>query len=66
MQPVLPSPTLLVIVVESGEKTDPGLMHLWSGKNETFNASYVNCHLTGLIYPTPFKKKKKSEARSTT
>lgn len=50
-QPLLPSTTPLVIVTEWREKTDLGLMtqenHLWGGKSECFNASYVNCHLMG-------------------
>ena len=53
-QPRLPSTTPLVIVAEKTkrEKTDLGLMtreksFMGRGKSECFNASYVNCHLTG-------------------
>lgn len=51
VQPLLPSTTSLVTVAEWREKADLGLMtqknRLWRGKSECFNASYVNCHLTG-------------------
>lgn len=51
VQPLLPSTTPLVIVAEWREKTDLGLMtqekSFMGGKSECFNASYVNCHLTG-------------------
>ena len=51
VQPLLPSTTPLVIVAEWREKTDLGLMtqekSFMGGKSERFNASYVNCHLTG-------------------
>lgn len=51
VQPLLPSTTTPVTVAEWREKTDLGLMtqekSFMGGKSECFNASYVNCHLTG-------------------